>query len=87
MFFCLTDVSLQSNIIMTPLHARPKAYRNLYNAKRVTNREETEAALDRAYREETFRIVDEGWKAFWAKRGVKKPPHVSSQVVGCFDIL
>jgi ribosomal protein L31E len=72
---------------MTPLHARPKAYRNLYNARRVTNREETEAALERQFREETVRIVDEGWKAFWAKRGIKKPPHVSDQVLGVFDIL
>lgn len=72
---------------MTPLHARPKAYRNLYNAKRVTNREETEAFLERKFRRETARIVDEGWKAFWKKRGINKPPHVSAQAVGCFDIL
>jgi hypothetical protein len=72
---------------MTPLHARPKAYRNLYNAKRVTNREETEATMDKEYRKETIRIVDEGWKAFWEKRGTNKPPHVSDQCVGVFDIL
>jgi hypothetical protein len=72
---------------MTPLHARPKAYRNLYNARRVTNREGTEAFMDRKYRKETIRMVDEGWKAFWAKRGIKKPPHVSDQCVGVFDIL
>ena len=72
---------------MTPLHARPKAYRNLYNARRVTNREETEAFMDKEYRKETIRIVDEGWKAFWEKRGINKPPHVSDQCVGVFDIL
>ena len=72
---------------MTPLHARPKAYRNLYNAKRVTNREETEAFLEREFDRETIKMVDEGWKAYYEKRGIKKPPYVSDQYVGCFDTL
>ena len=72
---------------MTPLHARPKAYRNLYNARRVTNREETESATERAYDKQTATLVDEGWKTFWTKRGVSKPPHVSDQAIGCFDTL
>lgn len=73
--------------MLTPLHARPKAYRNLYNANRVTNRDKTVAAIDREYRQETIKMVDEAWKAFWDRRGVKKPPHVSHQRVGCFDTL
>tara|TARA_B110000305_G_scaffold22617_1_gene20678 strand:- start:93 stop:323 length:231 start_codon:yes stop_codon:yes gene_type:complete len=73
--------------MLTPLHARPKAYRNLYNANRVTNRDKTVAAIDKAYRRETAEMVDKAWKAFWAKRGIKKPPHVSKQRVGAFDTL
>ena len=72
---------------MTPLHARPKAYRNLYNARRVTNREETESAIERAYDKQTAALVDEGWKTFWEKRGIAKPPRVSDQAIGCFDVL
>ena len=72
---------------MTPLHARPKAYRNLYNARRVTNREETESALELAYDKQTAAMVDTGWKTFWEKRGISKPPHVSQQQIGIFDTL
>lgn len=72
---------------MTPLHARPKAYRNLYNAKRVTNREEAESALEIAYDKQTAAMVDKGWKTFWEKRGISKPPHVSAKQIGIFDIL
>ena len=72
---------------MTPLHARPKAYRNLYNAKRVTNREETESALEIAYDKQTAAMVDTGWNTFWEKRGISKPPHVSAQQIGIFDTL
>ena len=72
---------------MTPLHARPKAYRNLYNARRVTNREETESAIERAYDKQTAAMVDTGWKTFWEKRGISKPPRVSDQAIGCFDTI
>ncbi len=72
---------------MTPLHARPKAYRNLYNAKRVSNREETESDLETAYDKQTAAMVDTGWKTFWEKRGISKPPHVSARQIGIFNTL
>ena len=71
---------------MTPLHARPKAYRNLHNATRVSNRSgKSEDTLSRAFDKETIRMIDEGWKHFWLSRGVKKPPSVSSRTAGVFD--
>ncbi len=73
---------------MTPLHARPKAYRNLHNAHRVSNRGgKSEATLDREYNKETAKLIDEGWKEFWKKRGVNKPPYVSHRQIGVFDTL
>ena len=73
---------------MTPLHTRPKAYRNLFQANRVSNRDgKSEETLDREYTKETIKLVDEGWKSFWKKRGVKNPPHVSDRCIGVFDIL
>ena len=71
---------------MTPLHARPKEYRNLYNAKRVTNREETEAFLEREFDRETIKMVSDAHKDVWKRRGRKKPPYVSKRYVGVFDI-
>jgi hypothetical protein len=72
---------------MTPLHARPKAYRNLHNAKRVSNRGgKSEATLDREFAKETAKLIDAGWKAFWNKRGAKKPPYVSSRQIGVFEL-
>jgi hypothetical protein len=73
---------------MTPLHARPKAYRNLNNARRVSNRDgKSEETLDRAFDKETAAMIDEGWKHFWRNRGKNKPPYVSSRTVGVFDII
>jgi hypothetical protein len=73
---------------MTPLHARPKAYRNLHNARRVSNRGgKSEDTLDREYNKQTSKLIDEGWKAFWKKRGLNKPPYVSDRHVGVFDTL
>lgn len=73
--------------MQTPLHARPKAYRNLYNARRVTNRGKTDATMDKEFTRETVRMVDEGWKAFWKKRGINKPPYVSDRQICVFDTL
>ena len=62
---------------MTPLHTRPKEYRNLFQANRISNREgKTEEMLDREYNKETAKLIAEGHKAFWKKRGVNKPPYV-----------
>ena len=73
---------------MTPLHARPKAYRNLHNARRVSNRGgKSEATLDREYNKETATLIAEGHTAFWKKRGVSKPPYVSDRQIGVFDTL
>ena len=73
---------------MTPLHARPKAYRNLHNARRVSNRGgKSEATLDREYNKETAALIAEGHKTFWKKRGVNKPPYVSDRQIGVFDTL
>ena len=73
---------------MTPLHARHKEYRNLHNARRVSNRGgKSEATLDREYNKETAKLIDEGWKAFWEKRGLSKPPYVSDRQIGVFDTL
>jgi len=73
---------------MTPLHTRPKAYRNLHQANRVSNRGgKSEAALDREYNKETAKLISEGHKAFWKKRGVNKPPYVSDRQIGVFDTL
>jgi len=73
---------------MTPLHTRPKAYRNLHNARRVSNRGgKSEDTLDREFNKETAALIDEGWKVFWKKRGLNKPPYVSDRCVGVFDTL
>ena len=73
---------------MTPLHARPKAYRNLHNAKRVSNRDgKTEEMLDRAFDKETIEMIAAGHKHFWKKRGIKNPPYVSYRQIGVFDTL
>jgi len=73
---------------MTPLHARPKAYRNLHNAKRVSNRGgKSENTLEREYNKETAKMIAEGHKAFWKKRGISKPPYVSGRHVGVFETL
>jgi hypothetical protein len=72
---------------MTPLHARPKAYRNLHNATRVSNRGgKSEETLDRAFDKETIEMVNAGWKHFWNERGVKKPPYVSNRTTGVFEL-
>lgn len=73
---------------MTPLHARPKEYRNLYNASRVSNRGgKKEDTLEREFDKETSTMIDLGWKHFWLNRGRKKPPYVSSRQIGVFDNL
>ena len=73
---------------MTPLHARPKAYRNLHKAKRVSNRGgKSEETLDREYNKETAKLIAEGHKAFWEKRGISNPPYVSDRQIGIFDTL
>ena len=73
---------------MTPLHARPIAYRNLHNARRVSNRGgKSEETLDREYNKETAKMIAEGHNAFWKKRGINKPPYVSDRQIGVFDTL
>ncbi len=73
---------------MTPLHTRPKAYRNLFQANRISNRDgKTEEMLDRAFDKETIEMIAEGHKHFWKKRGIKKPPYVSHRQIGVFDTL
>ena len=73
---------------MTPLHARPIAYRNLHNARRVSNRGgKSEESLYREFDKQTAIMIDKGWKAFWKKRLVNKPPYVSDRQIGVFDTL
>ena len=73
---------------MTPLHARPKAYRNLHNATRVSNRGgKSEDTLGRAFDKETIEMIDSGWKHFWLKRNRTKPPYVSNRHIGVFSDL
>ena len=73
---------------MTPLHTRPKAYRNLFQANRVSNRDgKTEEMLDRAFDKETIEMIAEGHKAFWKKPGIRKPPYVSARQIGDLDTL
>lgn len=70
---------------MTPLHTRPKAYRNLYNATRVSNNGgKTEKQIIRQSEKELIKSIDLGWKTFWKKRNIKKPPYVSSRQLGVF---
>ena len=75
---------------MTPHHARPKAYRNLYRARPVAKRDarsETEAALQKRFDKESVEIVHNGWKHFWDARGIKHPPNVSKHTLYCFDVV
>lgn len=69
----------------TSIHHRPKAYRNLYHARPIENRQEKEAE-EVKYWKELKALVDVRHKAFWEKRGYSKPPAVSENKLFVFDL-
>ena len=59
-------------------------------SKRQTTKTKETAAKQRAEAERAFERqikedVDQGWKAFWAKRNRTKPPYVSNRWLGVFE--
>ena len=63
------------------LHSRAAAYRNLYRATPVKQKEEKVTEYDR----KTIALVNSGWQSFWERRGIK-PPRVSQKKLLCYDL-
>lgn len=68
----------------TQTHTRNVDYRNLYRAHIVRNVKDKSTQF--AWELETKRLVNKAHKAFWEKRGFKKPPHTSKIIKGDFDL-
>lgn len=67
----------------TQNHSRSTEYRNLFRANPVKPK------VDSTYDMTSLagkKLIDKGWKTFWRKRGYDKPPRVSDQHLGEFEL-
>lgn len=67
---------------MTPTHTKPKGHRELYQSRPTAF--PTRNLF--AYEKETVRLVNEAHAQFWADRGFTKPPKVSKDLLGVFEL-
>lgn len=68
---------------MTAIHTKNKNTRNLFRA--VPAKAKHDSVHDYTSLEGR-KLIDNGWKNFWKKRGFDKPPRVSNQHLGEFDL-
>ena len=67
----------------TSNHSRSTEYRNLFRA--IAVKPKVDASLD-VTTLAGKKVINKGWKTFWRKRGYDKPPRVSDQYLGEFEL-
>jgi len=54
-----------------------------FTTKKETTKQKKKA--ERAFETQLKEDIDQGWRAFWAKRNRTKPPYVSNCWLGVFE--